>query len=185
MIGVVADATGVDLELDFLDYLGGEIIIGVREFDFQEVASDPETNAVDAMAMLSYRSDNKRDLQDTMDAFLELVEEYSLGIVNADPVDVGAEDDAMVLNLDALGFSDIAYSPGYVLHDGYMTLGSTEDALVTTVDVQNGDADSLTSDGEYQRATGHILGIRQSHGLRELPADHSTYLDPDELGYGL
>ena len=27
VIGVVADATGVDLELDFLDYLGGEIII--------------------------------------------------------------------------------------------------------------------------------------------------------------
>ena len=133
MIGVVDDATGVDLELDFIDYLGGEIIIGVREFDFQEVQSNPETNAVDAMAMLSYRSDNKRDLQDTMDVFVELVEEYSLGIVSADSVDVGAEDDAMVLNLDALGFSDIAYSPGYVLHDGYMTLASTEDALVTTV----------------------------------------------------
>ena len=181
VIGVIADATGVDLELDFLDYLGGEIIIGVREFDFQEVASDPETNAVDAMAMLSYRSDNKRDLQDTMDVFIELVEEYSFGVVNADPVDVGAEDDAMVLNLDALGFPDIAYSPGYVLHNGYMTLASTEDALVTTVDVQNGDADSLTSDGEYQRAIGHTFGIRQAMAYVnfQLIIQH---LDPDDLG---
>ena len=180
MIGVVDDATGVDLELDFMDYLGGEIIIGVREFDFQEVQSDPETNAVDAMAMLSYRSDNKRDLQDTMDVFVELVEEYSLGIVSADSVDVGAEDDAMVLNLDALGFSDIAYSPGYVLHDGYMTLASTEDALVTTVDVQNGDADSLTSDGEYQRAVGHTFGIRQAMAYVNFQLIIQQ-LDPDDL----
>ena len=180
MIGVVADATGVDLELDFLDYLGGEIIIGVREFDFQEVESNPETNAVDAMAMLSYRSDNKRDLQDTMDVFVELVEEYSLGIVSADSVDVGAEDDAMVLNLDALGFSDIAYSPGYVLHDGYMTLASTEDALVTTVNVQNGDADSLTSDGEYQRAVGHTFGIRQAMAYVNFQLIIQQ-LDPDDL----
>ena len=180
MIGVVDDATGVDLELDFFDYLGGEIIIGVREFDFQEVESDPETNAVDAMAMLSYRSDNKRDLQDTMDVFVELVEEYSLGIVSADSVDVGAEDDAMVLNLDALGFSDIAYSPGYVLHDGYMTLASTEDALATTVDVQNGDADSLTSDGEYQRAVGHTFGIRQAMAYVNFQLIIQQ-LDPDDL----
>ena len=180
MIGVVDDATGVDLELDFFDYLGGEIIIGVREFDFQEVESNPETNAVDAMAMLSYRSDNKRDLQDTMDVFVELVEEYSLGIVSADSVDVGAEDDAMVLNLDALGFSDIAYSPGYVLHDGYMTLASTEDALVTTVDVQNGDADSLTSDGEYQRAVGHTFGIRQAMAYVNFQLIIQQ-LDPDDL----
>ena len=180
VIDVVANATGVDLELDFMDYLGGEIIIGVREFDFQEVADDPETNAVDAMAMLSYRSDNKLDLQDTMDVVVELVEEYSFGVVSAEPVDVGAEDDAIVLNLDALGFSDIAYSPGYVLHDGYMTLASTEDALVTIVDVQNGDADSLTSDGEYQRASGHIIGTRQGMGYVNFQLI-IQYLDPDEL----
>ena len=180
VIGVVADATGVDLELDFLDYLGGEIIIGIREFDFQEVESNPETNAVDAMAMLSYRSDNRLDLQDTMDDVVELVEEYSFGVVNADSVDVGAEDDAMVFNLDALGFPDFAYSPGYVLHDGYMTLGSTEDALATIVDVQNGDADSLTSDGEYQRAFGHIFGSPQSMAYVNFQLIIQQ-LDPDDL----
>ena len=180
VIGVVADATGVDLELDFMDYLGGEIVIGVREFDFQEVESNPETNAVDVMAMLSYRSDNKRDLQDTMDDVVELVEEYSFGVVNADSVDVGAEDDAMVFNLDALGISDFAYSPGYVLHDGYMTLGSTEDALATIVDVQNGDADSLTSDSEYQRAFGHIFGSPQSMAYVNFQLIIQQ-LDPDDL----
>ena len=180
VIDVVANATGVDLELDFMDYLGGEIIIGVREFDFQEVADDPETNAVDAMAMISYRSDSQLDLQDTMDVVVELVEEYSFGVVSAEPVDVGAEDDAIVLKLDALGFSDIAYSPGYVFHDGYMTLASTEDALVTIVDVQNGDADSLTSDGEYQRAIGHIIGTRQGMGYVNFQLI-IQYLDPDDL----
>ena len=181
VIDVVDAAIGVDLELDFMDYLGGEIIIGVREFDFQEVESNPETNAVDAMAMLSYRSDNKRDLQDTMDVFVELVEKYSFGVVSVDSVDVGAEDDAIVLKLDALGFSDIAYSPGYVLHDGYMTLASTEDALATTVDVQNGDADSLTSDGEYQRAIAHISGNRQGMGYVNFQLI-IRYLDLDDLG---
>ena len=86
-----------------MDYLGGEIVIGVREFDFQEVESNPETNAVTRWLCFSYRSDNRLDLQDTMDDVVELVEEYSFGVVNADPVDVGAEDDAMVFNLDALG----------------------------------------------------------------------------------
>ena len=180
VIDVVANATGVDLELDFIDYLSGEIIIGIREFDFQEVADDPETNAVDAMAMLSYRPDNKLDLQDTMDVVVELVEEYSFGVVSAEPVDVGAEDDAIVLKLDALGFSDIAYSPGYVLHEEYLTLASTEDALVTIVDVQNGNADSLTSDGEYQRAIGHIIGTRQGMGYVNFQLI-IQYLDPDDL----
>ena len=61
-----------------------------------------------------------------------------------------------------------------------MTLGSTEDALVTTVDVQNGDADSLTSDGEYQRALGHTFGIRQAMAYVNFQLIIQQ-LDPDDL----
>ncbi len=50
----------------------------------------------------------------------------------------------------------IGYRPGYVLHDQYLTLGTTGDALSTIVAVQDGREESLSSDGEYRRAVGSL-----------------------------
>ena len=156
------DFTGIDLETDFFDHLSGQAILAVSDFDFDAVANDPAANAIDAVMMLSYRENGKDGLADTMDEVAGLLEEDA-GLT-ANSVDVGADDDATVFGLGFLGMmagGKIGYQPGYVLHDEYLTIGTTEDALATIVARQNGDGDSLSSDDEYRRATSHLDNGRQ------------------------
>ena len=89
--------------------------------------------------------------------------------METDSVDVGADDDATVFDLGLLGMmadGPIGYRPGYVLHDQYLTLGTTEDALATTVDVQNGEVENLSSDGRVPSGSGWIGQRRAVPGLR-------------------
>ena len=141
--------TGVDLERDFFAYLEGEMVIGVPEFDYEAVADDPEQNAVDAAALLSYRESDEADLSKTMEDLLDWLD--SLGDLDIDETDVGARNEAFVVEL-----RDVDYSPGYVLHDGYLTIATTEDMLERVVRLQNGEADSLAQDDEYRRAFSHL-----------------------------
>ena len=126
--------------------------------------------------MLSYVSDNEEDLRDTMEEVSDLIETVG---VYSDSVDVGAVEDAVVFDLEAL-MGDSAYSPGYVLHEDFLTLGSTEDALSAIVDVQNGDIETLSGDSEYKRVTGHLPDGLQGIlfvNLRTIVAQ----LDPDDM----
>lgn len=177
---LVKDLTGIDLEADFFDHLSGQAILAARDFDFDAVTDDPTANAVDVVAMLSYREDGKEGLEDTMDEVADLVRNVGL---EASSVDVGADDDATVFDLGLLGMmvgGQIGYRPGYVLHDQYLTLGTTESALTAIVERQNGEGDSLSSDAEYQRATSHLGTDGQFLGyvdLRRIVAK----LDADDL----
>ena len=149
-IELVDDAIGIDLEKDFFDYLGGRFQASVKEFDFQRV-EDADEYAVDAVAMLSYLSDNEEDLRDTMEEVSDLIETVG---VDSDSVDVGAVEDAIVFDLEDL-VGDNAYFPGYVMHKDYLTIGTTEDALTAIVESQNGDIETLSGVSEYQRVLGH------------------------------
>ena len=59
---IVELALGIDLEEDLLDHLLGDAVLAVREFDFQDVAEDPEANPVEVMALLSYREGSEEYL---------------------------------------------------------------------------------------------------------------------------
>ena len=163
---LVQDFSGIDLETDFFDHLSGQAILAVRDFDFDAVADDPAANAIDAVAMLSYREDGKDGLADTMDEVAGLLETY-VGM-SANPVDVGADDDATVFDLGLLGMaigSNVGYQPGYVLHDQYLTIGTTQDALATIVERQNGEGDTLSSDTAYRRAVANLAAGGQFLGF--------------------
>lgn len=147
--------TGIDLERDFFAYLEGELILGVHEFDYIAVSERPERHAVDAAALLSYSADGEQALENTLQELVDWL--YSLDEFDFDTVDIGAENDAVLMELDGL-----AYSPGYVLHDGYLTVGTTDDVLERIIELQNGDGDSLSSDGEYRRAIGHLEQARDA-----------------------
>ena len=150
-IELVDDAIGIDPEKDFFDYLGGRFIASVREFDFERV-EDADEYAVDAVAILSYLSDSEEELRDTMEEVRDLIETVG---VDSDSVDIGAVEDAIVFDLEAL-VGDSAYSPGYVMHKDYLTIGTTEDALTAIVESQNGDIETLSGVSEYQRVLGHL-----------------------------
>lgn len=153
---MVDDSIGINLETDLFDYLGGAAIVAVNEFDFDQVARNPEENPIDAVAMLSYTPDSEGQLTDTMDKATDLLDE-NFGL-DADPSNVGADNLAQVFDLRDF---DSEYSPGYVLHDGYVTVGTTEDALENVVSVQKGELGNLAATAEYGRAVGQLPANQQ------------------------
>ncbi len=177
---LVKDLTDIDLEADFFDHLSGQAILAVRDFDFDAVTDDPAANAIDAVAMLSYREDGKAGLDDTMGKVANLVRNVGL---ETRSVDVGADDDATLFDLGLLGMmmgGQIGYRPGYVLHDQYLTIGTTESALSAIVARQNGAGDGLTSDAEYRRATAHLATDGQFLGYVDVRRIFAR-LDADDL----
>ncbi len=178
---LVKDLTGIDLEADFFDHLSGQAILAVRDFDFDAVTDDPAANAIDVVAMLSYRENGKAGLEDTMDEVANLVQNYA-GL-QANSVDVGASDDATVFDLGLLGMmtgDQFGYRPGYVLHDQYLTFGTTESALSAIVERQNGRGDGLSSDAEYRRATAHLATDGQFLGYVDVRSIVAQ-IDMDDL----
>ena len=143
--------TGIDLEREFFAHLEGEMIVGVSEFDYGAVLDAPEGNAVDAAALLAYKNDREGVLSETAEDFLDWL--GSLIHLDLDEIDVGAQGDATVVEL-----VDSPYSPGYVLHDGYLTVATTSWMLERIVRLQNGEGDSLAEDAEYRRALDHLEG---------------------------
>ena len=171
--------TGIHPEKDLLDHLAGQMIISVRDFNFDRV-EDFEEHAVDATAMFSYIPDNEVDLMNTMHEITDMIE--SSGFVKSDRKDVGADNDVVVFDLgDMMG--ETAYSPGYVLNDGYLTIGSTKDALESIVDVQNGNAGALADAPAYRRARAHLPDALQVLAFLDLQRI-IVQLDPDDMGMG-
>ena len=176
-IEMVEELTDINLEEDLFDYLAGQGMISVRDFEFERV-EDVDEYAVDAAVMLSYVSGSEDALTDTMDNVADLIE--SAAPVGRGSVDVGAGEDATVFDLgDMMG--ETAYSPGYVLHDGYLTIGTTERVLETTVGVQNGDGDALADEAEYQRIREHLPDELQSLLFVDLQRIIAQ-VDPDDVG---
>lgn len=150
---MVEERIGIDLETDLFDHLDGAAIVAVDDVDFDRVARNPEENPVDAAALLSYRAAGEQALAATMQQAADLLEDQA-GL-DADPANVGAANQAQVFDLGEAGGN---YAPGYVLNDGYLTLGTTKDALKSIVAVQQGEADNLASVAEYNRAVGQLSG---------------------------
>lgn len=148
---MVEDTIDIDLETGFFDHLGGAAIVAANDFDLERMGRNPEENPVDAAAMLSYRAEGEKALAATMKKAADWLED-SAGL-DADPANVGADNQAQVFDLDAAAGN---YAPGYVLNDGYLTLGTTKDALKNIVAVQQGYADSLAAVAEYNRAVGYL-----------------------------
>ena len=159
---LVKDNTGIDLETEFFDHLAGTAILAVRDFDFSAVGEDAAGNPVDAVAMLAYKEGSRDDLENTMSRMSDLVR-TSAGL-SFEMVDVGADEPATVFDLGSLGMlmgGETGYRPGYVLHDQYLTIGTTERALTTAVELQNGQGESLSSNAEYQRAMEYLPDNRR------------------------
>ncbi len=174
--------TGIDLETDFFGHLAGDMIVAVSEFDFEAVSDDPTANAVDATVMLSYLEEGKDGLTDTMGEVVDLLEMH-VGL-EANRVDVEAESAAVVFDPGVLGMmmgGEIAYRPGYVLHDRYLTIGTTVEALSSIVARQKGEGANLASDAEYQRAASHLMTNRQFLGYINV-SSIVHQLDAHELG---
>ena len=144
---------GIDSEDDFFGSLSGGITGSVSAFDFEEVEDDPEDNPIDAFVIFPYQENSEEDLAEVMEDVLDKISDAI--DVDTDSVDVDADEDAEVIPIE-----DTDYSPGYVLYDGYLTLATTEDALETIVELQDGSEGNLSSNREYTRAESQLPSQR-------------------------
>ncbi len=167
VLWLVDDLTGINLEDDLFDHLGGEAILAVGDVDFAAVAEDPLSHAIEAVIMLSYREGSKENLADTMAEVADLIEENLSSFLEIDSAEVGAGDDATIFGIRR-EIARTNYAPGYVFHDGYLTIGATEGALKTTVALQNGGGSNLASLAEYKRAVERLPAKRQGLGYVNL-----------------
>ena len=150
--------TDVDLERDFMKHLDGRFLVAVEEFDAVSIEEDPLEETVNVVALLSYLPEAEAQLGETLSDFSDFIEdEVPLDI---DSEDVGAQTDAEIFRPEFFGI-ETDYSPGYVLHDGYLVFGTTEDALENTVAAQTGYRDNLASLEEFRRAVNALSSERQ------------------------
>ena len=139
------EIVGIDFESDFFDYLDGEVILAVSDFNLEELSEAPESNPIDATVMLSYHSDTSESLAETMEDIADFInDEFDL---DSDTVNVGAGVYATVFE-----FPESGYEPGYVLLSDYLTFGTTANALEDLASSDN----LLASDREYRRGMEHI-----------------------------
>ena len=85
----------------------------------------------------------------------DIMEENLYSFVDVDSVSMGTDADATGFHISP-DLAQTNYAPGYVLYLGHLTVGTTEDALETTVDLQDGKGRSLASTNEYARIVGHL-----------------------------
>ena len=138
-LGAIEMGIGLDLEQDLFDHLGGELIVAVHP-------SVGEDSLIEGVAALSYHPLSGYELTRTLDA---LAADISMGVAS-EQVDVGAANPGRMVRLGE------SFSLGYVVHGGYLTLGTSVEALRATVDVQTGRGDRLADSGKYQGTVGHL-----------------------------
>lgn len=180
LIGAIDESIEIDLEEDLFDHLGGQAAMGVRDFDFDRV-DDFESYAIDVVAMLSFVPGGGEGLMRTVDKLVDLLEEASGEEFPARVArDIGAEHEAVMFDIEELA-GETAYSPGYVLHGGYMAIGSTEGALKAIVDARSGGRAALDGAREYRRARESLPDVVQFLMFLDL---HRiiVQMDPDSLG---
>ena len=186
ILGFVDLGTGLDLEADLFDHLGGQLVIAAH-------GPDPEGSFVGGVAALSYRPLSRSALAGTMDGIAGGIS--SLTGSSMRPLDVGGGEPEHVME-------DGKLSLGYVLHGGFLTFGTGAEALETTVAVQQGTRDRLSDTDRYRRTVEQIsydplllayvdlasvidrMGSSGMGSDNELLAILSRWLGPMALGVG-
>lgn len=148
----IEDLTDIDPEGEFFSHLGDETIVSLEKFPFEDLAEDPAETTVDASIIVEHREDSAETLEGTLRRLSTWVRK-NFGL-DTDVANVGAERPARVLDISEDTEAIAQYRPGYVINDGYLVLGTTEDALENVVSVQNGEEPPLATVEGHRRVTG-------------------------------
>ncbi len=139
VLAAVETGIGLDLEQDLFDHLGGELVVAVHPSDRQDAF-------IDGVALLSHRPLSGHALAEALDS---LVAGIPMGVV-AEEVDVGAGQPARIVEVGE------QLSVGYMVNAGYLTLGTSVEALRSIADAQVAGRDLLADTDRYRRTVGHI-----------------------------
>ena len=186
VLGFVDLGTGLDLEADLFNHLGGRLVLVAH-------GPDPEGSYVGGVAALSYRPLYRAALARSMDGIAGGISSRAGAPMRQ--LDLGAGGPAHMIE-------DGNLSLGYVLHDGFLTFGTGLDALETTLAVQRGSRDRVSDTDQYRRTVEHIpydplllayvdlARVIDRMGSSGMGSDHgplsmlSRWLGPMALGVG-
>ena len=174
---VIEDLTGIDPEAELFDHLGDQTIIALEQVSLEDLIDEQNESPINANIIVQHRQDSEDELEDTLRSFSRWLREYYN--VDTDVANVGAERPARVLDMSRNRRFLQPYNPGYVVNDGYLVMGTTEEALENVVAVQNGDEPPLASLEEHKRAIQLLpkeTGIIAWLDLQSLVAE----FDPDD-----
>ena len=135
----IAEVLEVDLEKDVFSNLSGNLVAGIPDYEFNQGGSIFGSTQVEMFALISHRANEGEDLVGTLHGFLDSMR------FRPGSIDLGADGNATTFRLRD-------YRPTYVLHDGYLAIGSTSGAVEQVVDVRKGELPGIDSDEEYRRA---------------------------------
>ena len=152
-IAAVDEIVGVDIETGLFDHLLGDLSFAAWDVALDEYGDTDDDAPPGMVVLLSYDRGGEDDLANTLDSIFDYAQDQTGE--SLEPVDVGAGRDALIYD------TGNDFSPGYVINDGYLIFGGSEDDLADTVDLQAGGDDTLAGNPEYQRAVEHLPPGRQ------------------------
>jgi hypothetical protein len=135
---------GIDIDRDILGWMTGEVAIALLSSSLSSEPIFDFSSAIHALAFFGFS--DYRDAEDAMDNIVNALEDLG---VRFDDVEIEGEEATMVDLRAFMGTT--AYNPGFIFLDNHLVLGTTQNALRTVVEVQNGDEDSLSDDSEFSR----------------------------------
>lgn len=142
-VAAVDEIVGVNIETGFFDHLLGDLSFAAWGLVLDEYGDIDDDAPAALVVLLSYDRAGEDDLADTLDTIFEFQDQTGESM---ERVDVGADQDALIY------YTGDQFSPGYVISDGYLILGGSEDDLADIVDLQAGGDETLADNPEYRRA---------------------------------
>ena len=174
------DETGIDLERDVIESLGGEVSLAIMPGDLRISFDDEELEGViDAIFLASL--EDPAGIEDAMESLTDLIEDEGY---DTDDESIG-DYDAVTLKMDQFGEDALEdYEPGYMITDDWLVLGTTVESLELFNDAAEGNADSLNSADKYSDLVElapvplHLLMYADVSEIIEIVVDG---LDEDDL----
>jgi hypothetical protein len=174
------DETGIDLERDVIESLGGEVSLAIMPGDVRISLYDEELEGViDAIFLASL--EDPAGIEDAMESLTDLIEDEGY---DTDDESIG-DYDAVTLKMDQFGEDALEdYEPGYMITDDWLVLGTTVESLELFNDAAEGNADSLNSADKYSDLVElapvplHLLMYADVSEIIEIVVDG---LDEDDL----
>ena len=173
-------AFGVDLEKDVLDWMTGELALALLPTDFQALAADPTSEALQAAAFIRFEASKRENVEAVMADIRRLLQE-KLGLESTN-VSYGGGIGATFDLTDNVGVVS-AYKPGYLILGDQLVIATTEGALELVASIEEGGADSLASDAEFSRLLREVPDARDVliyANIREIREAVVASLDPDD-----
>ena len=146
---------GIDLDRDVLGWMTGEVAVALLPSDLRFDILEGSMGTIHAQALFQF--EERRDAESGIDKIVEIIEDAGILF---ETVQIGGKEARLADLSEVVGETD--YSPGFLILDDYVVLGSTRESLRMAVDVDKGGETSLAAESEFSRLAELAPGAKNS-----------------------